>query len=720
MVQEGRCSSPPVYKKEAVSSGKSLKEVAFDLDYHTSTEDAIETFYGPCLERATKYDRAAGYFRASVLEIVTEQVMEFAKNDGLIRVICSPYMNAEDISDIEKGYAHRDSIIASCLIRDFESMKVNRDSQLRLSLLATLVAHGVMDIKIAFMRNTLGMYHEKLGIFRDRFGNGVSFKGSSNETLLGWSHDGNADSFDVFCSWRSGGDNARVKRHAEYFEKLWDGNIHSVEVVSFPDVARSRLEEESQDSIEMMASRLGKRSSNSGIQAFRPFRHQEEAIENWRRQGSRGILEHATGSGKTFTAILAIREHLEKGFPALIVAPSIILLQQWASEVKKHMPKCRILLAGGDHTRWKRGSRLASFTSDDAQLGPRVVISVLATAASELFREKVKQGDHLLFVADEVHRTGSRVSSNVLDIVTGPRLGLSATPIRYGDPEGTKRIFAYFGSVVPPKYALADAISDGRLVPYYYYPHISELDDEECDRWEAITLKLSRHLASNKQEEDIEIDDYAKLLLIKRANIAKTASSKIEKCTDILRENYEEDQRWLIYCENIEQLKRVQQDIYEELGIQSLEYHYRMEGDKKKTLEWFAQNGGIIVSIRCLDEGVDIPESTHALILASSKNPREFIQRRGRVLRKPKRIIKPYATIFDVLAMPPLIESDQLLYKSLIGAELARCIRFSDDALNPSSASAIRQHLIEAGLVPNELLKHGYEVEDEVKEDDED
>ncbi len=208
--------------------------------------------------------------------------------------------------------------------------------------------------------------------------------------------------------------------------------------------------------------------------------HQRGAIEAWIAQGKMGVFEHATGSGKTFTALEAARPHIELGLPVLILLPSELLLKQWTKEVKEEFPEAAVVLAGGGNDRWKEQGKLQRISSPSTIAG-RFILATMQTAATEVFRQALWQGDHLMIIADEVHQIGSPFNSQSLSIDTGARLGLSATPQRYGDPEGTDRILDYFGPIVPPPITLADAVASGRLVDYIYHPHAIHLNAKEAD-----------------------------------------------------------------------------------------------------------------------------------------------------------------------------------------------------------------------------------------------
>ena len=290
---------------------------------------------------------------------------------------------------------------------------------------------------------------------------------------------------------------------------------------------------------------------------------------------------------------------------------------------------------------------------------------------------------------------------------SGPRLGLSATPKRFGDEEGTLNILGYFGPIIEPPFSLYDAISCGRLVEYEYYPHTVRLTSKEADSWSEMTARISFAIARLKRDRDDkeELTEKIKIMLINRSRIPKKAEAKIDEAISILDENYEDGQKWLIYCEDTDQLQQILNRI-QEMEINVNEYHTTMEGDQGETLTWFKIFGGVLVSIGCLDEGVDIPTVSHALILASSQNPRQFIQRRGRVLRRSPG--KYNAVIYDVLVVPPSIqeEPDQI---AILKSELARALEFAKTAQNQFAAVKIREIAIESGFDPEKLTDVGFE-----------
>jgi superfamily II DNA or RNA helicase len=594
---------------------------------------------------------------------------------------------------------------------EIDRLLAEETTHYRTRVLATLIAVRALDVRIAVRLGGQGIYHEKLGIFADDFGNKVSFLGSVNETWKGWHERGNLEAIEVFCNWSGPSDANRCRKHEAYFERLWVGQAKGVEVVAFPEAAKRRIADIAMENLGDVDMEEIRSVEKPIVTGRTPLIHQSKAITDWKAVGCHGVLEHATGSGKTFTALMAVREHVEKGLPALIVVPSRLLLEQWNHETRDELPGTTILLAGAGHERWRLGGRLRGMTDPSPDLGKRVVIATMQTASSDEFLVAIQEGPHLLVVADEVHQSGSPQHSKLYSLKTGSRLGLSATPTRYGDPDGTRKMFDYFGPVIPPPVTLLDAISAGRLVEYEYKPHVVRLTAEEVEDWKALSLKIRWEMARQEEGSDGKkaLPDAAKMLLIRRSRIAKKAANKVPLASDILKSSFAEGQRWLVYCEDKNQLAEVINALKAK-GLEPLRYHTDMEGDKAATLDHFKTFGGIMVSIKCLDEGVDIPAVDHALILASSQNPRQFIQRRGRVLRKAK--WKNLAVIHDAIVVPVSLE-DEPEQTSLLKSEFFRAIEFAKSAINADAAVELRRIAANLGFDPDAPDDTGIEEDEE-------
>ena len=684
-----------------------LSVLDLNTEYRSLKEDPVKDFYARCLTNSICYKRAVGYFRSTVYSAIGAAIVEFSRRGGHTELICSPELTEEDIDSIRLGYAQKSETVERALIQQIEELLASKETSFNTRVLATLVSTGALEIKVALRADKKGLYHEKLGIFLDSSGNAVTFKGSANETFGGWHNQGNFESIEVFCSWRGGQDAERVRRHKAHFERLWSETDPDIEVFSFPADAIVHLKQVAFDDLD----RISPHEMNSGETRRIALPHQEIALRNWLSRGGRGIFAHATGSGKTFSALMAIRHHIERRKPVIVVVPSRLLLDQWAKEIRNEIPDAPLLLAGGGNETWRAHNRLGGMTAADLEQGGRIVLATMQTAATKKFLREVVAGEHLLLVADEVHQIGSPQHSRILNINAGLRLGLSATPTRYGDPDGSHRLLNYFGGIVLPRISLGDAIEAGRLVPYEYFPHALNLTTEETAEWKSFTHKISREIGRQRQEDNVDLmlSPRAKMLLIQRARIAKKAANKLRVARDVLNSFVEEGQSWLVYCEDASQLQHVRSTLLED-GIELVEYHSKMRGDRSATMSWFRSFGGILVSIRCLDEGVDIPDVSHALILASSQNPRQFIQRRGRVLRRAPQ--KHIAVVHDAIVIPAsgTDEPDQF---GLLKSELVRAMEFAKHAMNKSSGAELRDIAINLGIDPEELIESGIEVDEE-------
>jgi superfamily II DNA or RNA helicase len=676
----------------------------------------------PCLSNACRYDRAVAYFRSSIYIIAWEALTQFLRNDGRIRIVCSPALSPADVVAIENGYEKRDSdAFAKALQEEIEQLLVNPIYSDATRVLGALVANGFLDIKIAVIDDksicidSSRLFHSKIGLFYDRADNCIVFKGSMNETWNGLSNDGNIETIDVFVDWTSGRDAERVRENQNYFRDLWENQALGVRVTPFPEIAKETLIKAAADNWHDLIDKISTeiRSANSTkSQRRKILPHQSIALRNWESQNRRGILEHATGSGKTFTALCAIEDALNKSEKPIIIVPSQLLLIQWEKELKEMFSghQVEILCCGAGHVKWRTENLLGTWTRRSNR--KRCVVTTSTTAASEEFRSRINQGNHIFIVGDEVHRLGSEDNRSILTIQSGPRLGLSATPRRAGDPGGTQAIFDYFGPIVNPAYTLQDALNDGRLTPYSYRIHTVDLTDEEHEKWLEITSRIMRFAGQNHVKPDVEVLRRLKFALIERSRIIKAAEKKVLLASSVLEQQYRSGDRWIVYCDSLVQLRNVM-SIVSARGLAPLEYHSSMKGDPKSTLRYFDEHGGIIVSIKCLDEGIDIPSVTHALILASSSNPREFIQRRGRVLRKfPGKYL---SHIHDALVIPRYSDNE-IEGASILISELARALEFSRSAINKIVLSDIESVASRFKINIDQFKDGG--VEDEQSEGD--
>ncbi len=694
--------------------------------YHKGQDDIASAFYLPCMARAIEYDRAVAFFSSTIYVIAWPSLKMFIEGGGKLRIVCSPALSSDDLDAMATGCESKTDPALTQKLRDqFQDMLQSPYLRQPAKVLASLVALGVLDFRIAFVSKVASsrdrrIFHDKVGIFRDTSGNAVVFKGSMNESWMGLASDGNIESVDVFVNWLGERESDRVKEESAYFDALWNDRYPTVKTRPLPDLVLEDLRKAAEPQNwpdllnEICQEMAGKERLSCGAGANRrlPLDHQAHALNEWIRQGRRGLLEHCTGSGKTFTAICAMRDALQRNETPVVIVSSDLLLKQWTKEIQQWLGDLGpdVLLCGAGNSRWRQDSLLNRWTRPGEL--PRIVVTMAKTACRNEFLSQISQGAHLFIIADEVHRLGSMENRRLLTLDSGPRLGLSATPRRFGDPEGTKSIQDYFGAVIQPPFTIRDAIKSGALTPYAYYAHQVALTVAEQQNWNSLTAKIGQMYARTPARNDVQ--DGAgitriRMLELERARIIKEAEGKISLAARVIREHYSVGQRWLVYCDSQAQLGDVLSAL-QHIDVDATEYHTAMQGDPAETLKRFALTGGVLVSIRCLDEGVDIPAVSHALILASSKNPREFVQRRGRVLRRFPG--KALSYVHDAVVVPAFSTGGAKDRSGrIVERELSRAVLFGRDAINPSGVVGLQRMLIHLGFDPEAFQAEGNEDE---------
>nr|WP_238341611.1 DEAD/DEAH box helicase family protein [Actinopolymorpha rutila] len=608
-----------------------MRDLDLQPDYRSGQDSLLDDFYVPCLQESVLYDRAVGFFSSTLFHVVAVAYSDFVRRGGRLRLICSPALKPEDFEAMKQadeiGRYAQETVRAELreLLERPEAVPATR-------LLATLISNDIAEVRIAFASDPGGIFHDKLGIFEDTDGRRVSFVGSANETWRAWGL--NHESFEVFCSWRNESELYRTRNHVDNFRRLWRGNEPGVRVDPLEYVTREHLMAIADDDIDhaIQAARVSPRHRPRGARR-ELMEHQSRVLDNWADRGHRGIVSFATGAGKTLTAIEGVKRWTDAGGAAVITVPGRELHAQWTREIELELPGCHLLTAGAgsDRAAWQRLLPIFTGPGNSAD-SRRVVLTTNATFASVDFQRRLRTGDHLLLVADEMHRAGSARTLAVLESVQWrATLGLSATHRRQFDDVGTGRLQKIFGPILEPVIGLADAIIMGLLVPYDYRLHELRPDDDELEQYDALTNQIRRLVGQGESPNDT--DSYLQMLLIRRSRILKQARGKVSLAGQILRNEYREGDRWIVYCDDIAQLDALVLECLDS-GLPALEFHSEMASDRDEVLRSLGEHGGIVIAIRCLDEGIDIPVTDHALILASSTAEREYIQRRGRVLRK--------------------------------------------------------------------------------------
>ncbi|MFI8696998.1 DEAD/DEAH box helicase family protein [Dietzia maris] len=650
---------------------RGLEAIPFKENYSSSGSSLLNDFYIPALTAAQRYDRSSGYFSSAILALAPIAFSEFVDKGGRMRLLCSPHLTAADaeaLLDVSEESRPSMLEVAASSLRELGHGTDLEKSAVR--CMRSLIEAGVLEIRFVTSGSS-GLYHDKVGVFSDEYGSSISFIGSANETAAAWSGFNNHEQIEVFRSWTSEADGLRISRHRDLFEETWHGLRRGLRVTRSDEAGGVVLSQVPSEPVEKIVRTFREAVGNEQLlpEKIQLRDYQSAVLEAWEKNGFKGLVAFATGGGKTRTALEAIREWTHSGRPALVLVPSELLHKQWSDELRKLLPNASVLHAGAGHSRMGWSRRLGDYTRDDRTLGQRVVLATYQTAATDGFLSLVRGGGHLLVVGDEVHRVGAPDTRKILfSLPAGGRLGLSATPSRFGDSLGTEAIVDYFGETLDPVFSLADAVESGVLVPYDYHFEACPLNDDESERWDDLTRRVSRDIARN----DGNLSDYALHLLRQRARISKSAAAKADIALSVLSEHYEEGDRWLIYCSDTAHLREVRAKL-DGMKIDLLEYHSATASSHESTIEFFTKRGGVLLAIKCLDEGIDIPMINKALILASSTNPREYIQRRGRVLRKSPG--KYSAVLFDVI----VVGSDG---KAITASEVRRALEFADGSRN--------------------------------------
>lgn len=685
----------------------SLKNIELGPSYGGVSENLIDNFYRPCIESSVSYKRSTAYFTGGVYSLASVAYKKFfIENKGTIEVVTSPFFDSKIKDSFDEYYKiMQDEELSISLLED-SLTRLGKDDkgQELIQLISLLMNLNKLKIKIALVPDP-GIHHEKIGIFEDSHGHSVSFSGSINETWAGWTK--NYEEFKVFNNWDLSSKYWNIDTLS--FEDLWANRKKNVEVIDLPVAIENNLlkvvKNSSLDKLEAKIEILNQivdetpkkpsrslesieESANTNKKTL--MLHQKQVLDSWEDNDRFGLVVHATGSGKTITGIQGIKTWLDVQNVVLVIVPSIILLEQWLEEIENEIDEVNVFLTGGEVPKsvWLKSLKFLSAPNTNEKI---IIISTLATASSKDFIDTFKWGNHVMMVVDEVHRIGSKNSSNLLsNSIVGSALGLSATPERFGDEEGTKKIYDFFKNVLKPQFSLEDAISVGRLVPYEYFPETVELNIKEQELYDEFTEKIvyTFHILQN-DINNIQLQNQFKRLLIQRAKVLKQAENKADLALKILLENYAEGEHWLVYCDDTNQLNQVV-EILSKNNIRTLKYTSSMDSDRSQTLDLFKYKAGVLVAIKCLDEGVDLPYLSNAIILASSKNPREHIQRRGRVLRKSEG--KYFAKIYDAIVLPNS-KSVDLENDSIMSGEIKRAISFANGANNASS----RIYLLELG-----------------------
>ncbi len=667
-----------------------------------------DSFLKTVIADAKVYHRAAGFFSSSVFRAAAKEFTDFFCNGGRMELVCCPQLDRRDVAALTNVFEDRKRWAEYAVPDSTDSLWSARD------LMCWAIAMGHLHVSIATVKlqTSHAIYHEKLGVVEGKNGSLLAFSGSANESLTAYVHN-----FERIQVYRD--DNRHqhemIQHLRQDFESLWSNQTPGLKVLPLHEALALNLVQP----VEHSGNGVLKKASTPPAVKIRetlvwPARlklrsHQEEAIDRWFEAQGTGIYAMATGAGKTIAALsTAVRVFERVGGPLIIVvvAPFLALVDQWIESMSLFGLK-PVRCAESSST-WVPQAQNALLLANQGRRSVTSFVTTNATLMGKPFQLLLAGLEvRTLFIADEVHNLGAQRLRASLPEAVELRLGLSATHERKWDEAGTQAIKDYFGEPVI-SFGLREAMESNPpvLCPYSYHPILVRLQEDEMEAYTRLSRSIGRLLAGGTPDDPSEI---ALSLLIKRARLLAGARGKLPALKRVM-EPLSKTSFNLIYCgdgrtdptglepdalddsdegELVRQIEAVVHMLGNELGMRVASYTSQTPSNQRAAiLESFRQGHlQAIVAIRCLDEGVDIPQVRRAFILASSTNPRQFIQRRGRVLRRAPD--KEKAEIYDFFVFPPMEDMDSSLLKTeqkIVRRGMERALDFLALAINATEA----------------------------------
>lgn len=678
----------------------SLKDLDIKLSYISlGTDNIAKSFLVPALKHAKRYRRSVGFFSSGVFAPIIDGIVALSRNKGKIELIASPQLNDEDIKAINLGYKKREEIIDSAFSRDF-MREIETLDEPKLQLLVALIANGTLDIKIA-VTESVGMYHDKFGILEDFDGNVVVFYGSANESLNGYEN--NYEKIRVVKSWVDT-ELKSVEDECNEFQTLWNGTNPFVKIYNYTESAKANI-------LKVITTK--KNGEKIKKEPIKLRDYQEEAINAWVENDYHGFYVMATGTGKTWTAIYSAKRLVEE-HPAMIVicAPYKHLVKQWADDVDKAFPNAKIIMVSSENPYWETQISQEIIRKQYRQENQIIIISTIASFKMDRFIKAIsKSKENKMLIVDEAHRFTDR--SDELKETFKYLLGLSATPFSGKTANKGLELMEWFGGQVF-NLPIERALERGFLVPYNYYPIYVYSSEDEEGRFRFHTQKI---LSCFKNNKCINPDLLVKSLR-NRLRVISMAEEKNTRIDEIINRIAEKD-HFVVYCgdgklfdsDSGKELRHIQtiKRVLTAHGFKASQFTAKENmADRMELVDAFnKQEISALAAIRCLDEGINIPSIKSALILSSNDDYREFVQRRGRILRTYGN--KKYANIYDVIVLPSY---DMQGWAKI---ELRRFHEYARLALNWEELEVeLCDHLGAYGLTIDDVDVYDYEEMEEV------
>lgn len=668
-----------------------FKDLDIDISYKSVGEDAFSQILNPLLKCTKVYKRSVGFFSSSALDFIGEGILAMAQNGGIIHLATCPRLSEQDVNAIKSGYDAR-NILSNALLNEVPE-SLNSISDENAKILYLLIKEGILDIKIVLKNG--GIYHDKLALLEDFSGNTIACVGSNNESEGGY-HD-NYEKIRVYKSWTDL--EGRIEDETSEFESIWSNTNNELEVFDFTEALKKEV-------IERVDYKgKYKKTAEEKKPKYDIRDYQDEAKQNWNNNGHKGFFVMATGTGKTVTSLYSIKELVEKEHILTVIAvPYIHLVAQWSEDVKDFFPNAYVQMVHGD-IKDAETKIYSNYLASKKNYKPLIVITTMKSFFLEKYSKLYEKIEYKkLLIVDEAHNFINSINDE-LSLKYPYKLGLSATPVFGHDEIKTEKLLSWFGGKVMD-YSIEKAIGK-YLVNYEYHPifvKATENDEKNFNKYTNMMLSAFDKKGNLIDEEKFTIGYRGRLKSI------SLAEEKMENIKTIFNQIKDKDHT-IIYCSDgkilFDDKKKNEQE-----EIRHLEYILRLinnslletnQSNLKASRFTATENmedrlnlitdfnkGKInyLVAIRCLDEGINIPSIRSALILSSNDNFREFVQRRGRILRLYKNPEtneeKKVAHIYDVIVLPSYEA------KSFAEIELRRFYEYSKLACNKE-----RDHLEE-------------------------
>ncbi len=701
-----------------------LNNITFKSLYSSGESDSPISFFTDALSNSISFDLGLGFFSSASFNVLSVGFAKFISHGGKMRLYINQYLSDEDY----EAFTAQPSFVEEKIISSFTSMLsmlTKRDKQF-FNCISYLIHTKRIEIKIIIPKSG-GIAHQKFGIFTDESGNKVSFIGSLNLTASALLSK-NIESISCNTSWR--GDREAINDYQQLFDKYFSGEKDDINVISaekltkeitkaFPSTEEKTLLDKEKELIEELKQQkeinISIENTQDGPHFPYPtgaFDYQIEAYHNWKNNGYTGIFAMATGTGKTITSLNCVLEEYRKTgiYKILILVPSNDLVLQWIDEVGKFSYQNVFVVNG--RTDWRK--QLTELKNDIGWGINRnfVIISTYASFVDPTFQGLIKKlnDENLILIADEAHNVGSPTVRKAFDVLPiMKRIALSATPNRVYDEEGTAAIEEYFHDKPPYCYSFSmkRAIDEGRLMHYLYYPKVAYLDESEMRRYISYTRQLLVHFDSStgKFDDSQEVKD----LLMKRKRIIHKAKDKYRVFMKIVEELVAANKakycfvytpEGIDYSSGKEEkiLTKMKELVYNKYPEIRTNTFLGGDSEKKDKLKAFADGYiDMLFAMKCLDEGVDVPRAEIGIFTSSTGNPRQFIQRRGRLLRLHKD--KTFAYVYDIIVVPDFsLYTDKSIYdmeRSLVRNEMMRVAYFASLSDNYYDATNALEEILD-------------------------